>query len=473
MVNNFKGKKVLVMGLGLHGGAVAVVKWLLKNKAQLTVTDIKTKAELKLSLDKLKNAKIKYTLGKHDLKDFKDQDLIVQNPGVPSQNKYLKQARRQGIPIVNEAVMFFGLFNGNVIGITGTRGKSTTASLLHHILKTEIKNNILAGNIATTPMLSVVDKAKKDSWPVLELSSWQLEGLGEYKRSPQIAVVTNVMRDHLNRYRSLTEYRKAKELIVKYQTKNDIAVLNADNKYTKDFKTKAKTYYFSLNPSTMLRAGKKVKGCYLKDNWLHFYDGQQVGRVMTLKEVKLLGQHNQQNILAAVTVAKLLGLSNKKIAQAVNSFSGVDYRLEYKGKVKGIEVYNDSTSTTPDATLAALRSLPDKSVVLIAGGEDKQLDYKQLAKQIKQQVNYLLLLSGSGSNKLIKELEVINYPDFKIVTNIDDLKTAWHLALKYSSGDDQCILFSPAAASFNMFINEFDRARQFDKLLNGQKKTKK
>src|SRR3989339_398521 len=189
MVTNFKGKKVLIMGLGLHGGAVAVVKWLLKQGAILTVTDIKTQQELKSSLDKIKSTKkIKFTLGKHELSDFKDQDLIVQNPGVPTDSKYLQYARKNKIPIVNEAVMFFGLFSGSIIGVTGTRGKSTTSSLIHAILKTEIKNNILAGNIATVPMFSILDKIKKDAWPVLELSSWHLDGMAEYRLSPQIAV---------------------------------------------------------------------------------------------------------------------------------------------------------------------------------------------------------------------------------------------------------------------------------------------
>lgn len=220
MINNFKDKKVLLMGLGLHGGAVAVLNWLAKNGAILTVTDIKSKKELKASLDKIKTRKkIKYTLGKHDLADFKDQDLIVQNPGVPSDSKYIKYARKQGIPVVNEAVMFFGLYPSEIIGVTGTRGKSTTASLLHAILKTEIKNNVLAGNIATVPMFSVIDKLKEDSWPVLELSSWHLDGLGEYRKSPHIAVVTNVMVDHLNRYKNFTAYKRAKLINVKYQKK--------------------------------------------------------------------------------------------------------------------------------------------------------------------------------------------------------------------------------------------------------------
>ncbi|MBT6691487.1 UDP-N-acetylmuramoyl-L-alanine--D-glutamate ligase [Candidatus Parcubacteria bacterium] len=456
------------MGLGLHGGAVAVVKWLLKNKSKLTITDVKTKQELKNSLDKIKTKqKIKYTLGGHDIKDFVDQDLIVQNPGVPADSKYLIKARQNKIPIVNEAVMFFGLYPGKSIGITGTRGKSTTATILHHILKTKIKSNVVAGNIATNPMFTVLDKIKKNTWPVLELSSWHLENMAEYKKSPHIAVVTNVLVDHLNRYKNFAAYKKAKLAIVKNQNKDDIAVLNADNVHSYGFakQTKAKKFFFSLH--------KKVRGAYLCKDWICFYDGQKKSRIMPIQEIKLLGEHNLANILAAVTVAKIIGVGNKNIRLAVSKFKGVDYRLQYKGRVKGIDIFNDSTSTTPDATQAALRAMQCRQVVLIAGGEDKQLDYRGLAKTIKEIANFVILLSGTGSEKLIKELTKIDYPAYKLVTDINKLKNAWRLSLKHVNKQAGCILFSPAAASFNMFDNEFDRAKQFDKLFDGEKKTKK
>ncbi|MCD4760573.1 UDP-N-acetylmuramoyl-L-alanine--D-glutamate ligase [bacterium] len=470
MVGEFKDKKVLVMGLGLHGGAVAVVEWLLKNKAEITITDIKTKIQLKKSLDRINKhfraRKIKYILGRHDLKDFTGQDLIIQNPGVPKDSKFLNKARRANIPIVNEAVLFFGLYPGRSIGITGTRGKSSTATLLHKILKTEIKSNVVAGNIATNPMLSAITKLKVKSLPVLELSSWHLEGLDDYKVSPHIALVTNVLNDHLNRYKNFTEYKNAKAAIVRHQIKNDIAVLNFDNPITKKFykETQAKTYFYSL--------GKKVKGAYLKGNTIYFYNGKRVSEVMKIGKIKVLGQHNLSNILAAVTVAKVVGIKDRNIAKAVNRFKGIEYRLEYKGNIKNVAVYNDATSTTPDASLAAIEALQKKQVILIAGGEDKQLDYKKLAKKIKAKVNFVVLLSGSGSKKLKKELLTIKYPQNKLISDVNQLSKAWKIALENIDQND-CILFSPAAASFNMFINEFDRAKQFDKLFYGGQKKKK
>jgi len=464
---NFKGKRVLVMGLGLHGGALAVIKWLLKHKAIVTVTDLKTKKQLKSSLDVLSNweDKIKYTLGKHSMDDFVDKDLIIQNPGVPKNNKFLDRARQNNIPIINEAVMFFGLYPGSSIGVTGTRGKSTVATLIHKILKTTIKSNVVAGNIATNPMFDVLSKLKVKSLPVLELSSWHLETMDDYKISPHIAVVTNVLNDHLNRYKNLAEYKKAKQVILKHQVKRDKAVLNADNKVSLSManSTKADVYFYSLR--------KKVRGTYLKDNKIYFYNHRQNSVVMDISKIKLLGQHNLSNILASVCVAKIVGISNANIAKAVNRFKGVQYRLEYKANIKGLDIYNDSTSTTPDATLAAIEAMGKRNIVLIAGGEDKNLDYKDLAKKIKDKVYYTILFNGSGSDKLKKELKKINISSDKIETNISSLKQAWQIAWQKTDKAD-VILFSPAAASFNMFKNEFDRARQFDALVYEKQKKK-
>ena len=470
MVKAWHNKKVLVMGLGLQGGGLQVVTWLLKQKAQITVTDLKTKTQLQSTLNKLaklKNSKnIKYILGVHNLEDFRDQDLIVQNPGVPPQSKYLQEARRHNIPIVNEAVMFFGLYAGDSIGITGTRGKSTVTTLLHQILKTKIASNVVAGNISTTPMFAVLDKLKKDSLPVLELSSWHLEGLTEYKISPHIAVITNVLVDHLNRYKNFNAYKQAKIAIIANPTVKDYAILNADNIHTKNLasKTKAKVFYFSLT--------KKAKGVYLKNNNFYFYNNKKIELVMPINKIKVPGYHNLANIAAAICVAKILKISNKKIEQVVNKFKGIDYRLQFLGKYKNIKIFNDATASTPDAAMAAISAMNDKNLLLIAGGEDKVLDYKPLAKLIKQKVSKLILLSGSGSKKLLDELKKIKYNNKQIIFNVKDLPTAWKLA-KQNIEAKEVILFSPAASSFNMFINEFERARVFETLVkNDQKKTK-
>lgn len=445
------------MGLGVLGGGESVARWFLRHGANLTITDLKKARELKSSLLKIK--KIKFTLGKHLKLDFANQDLIVQNPGVPRDSIYLKIAQKNKIPIVNEAVLFFQAYHGKTVGVTGTRGKSTTATLIHHILKTKIKTNKLAGNIATSPMLGVLDKLRNNSWPVLELSSWHLERLADYKLAPNISVVTNIYPDHLNRYKNMLEYVKAKLTITKYQNSGDKVILNYDDKIVRAFakKTKAEVYYFSLN--------KKVKGAYLKNDFIYFQDK----KVMPIFNIKLFGRHNIANVLAAVTVAKILKINNKDIAKAINHFRGIDYRLQYLGKIGQTKVYNDAASTSPDACRAALEALSGQ-IVLIAGGVDKGLPYRGLAKVIKKRVDYLILFPGTASQKIIQELNKINFSPNKMAKNIDSLKQAWELATLRQA---DCILFSPAAASFNMFQNEFDRARQFAKLYHDFQKKKK
>ncbi len=462
---DYRQKKVLVMGLGLHGGALAVVEWLLRHGAEVTVTDTKSAKDLKNTLDKIKkfpgSKKIKYTLGGHVETDFVDQDLIIQNPGVPQDSPYLKIAKKNKIPITNEAVLFFQEFTSPIIAVTGTRGKSTTASLLEEIVKKKHKKSVLAGNIAKTAMMSVVDHLPKNSWPVLELSSWQLEGLEQYHISPHIAVVTNVMIDHLNRYRSFSDYRAAKFSICKYQKAGDIVVLNADNIHTKSFakKVKSKVYYFSLN--------KKVKGTYLKQDNIYFFDGQKNELVMPITDIKVPGQHNLVNILAAVCVAKILGIDNKKISSTVNNFSGIEYRLQLIKKTAGLKIYNDSTSTTPDAAIAAIKALANEKIILLGGGVDKLLEYPELARVIKKQVESVILLQGNASEKLLQELKKVSYPKDKIHSELSSLKQAWSIAmLEAKKNKASVILFSPAAASFNMFKNEFDRAQQFNNIVN-------
>lgn len=460
---NFKNKRILVMGLGLNGGAFQVLKWLLTKGAKLTVTDIKTAQVLKPTLDQIKKLtgaqNIQFILGEHREEDFKNKDLLIQNPGVPANSVYLKIAKKNKIPIVNEAVMFFALYPHRKIAVTGTRGKSSTSSIIHHILKQKIKTNVIAGNIATTPMFAVLDKLKKDSLPVLELSSWHLENLGDYQVSPQISVLTNVLVDHLNRYKNFNAYKQAKINIIKYQTKNDLAILNWDNIHTKTAAryTKAKVYYFSLK-------NKVSRGVYLKNNNFYFVDQKKESLVMTTQNIKLLGQHNLSNIAAAICVAKIVGIDNSLINKGVNSFKGVAYRLQLIKQTKNLQVFNDATSTTPDAAKAAILAMADKKIVLLAGGQDKNLDYQDLAKIIKNKVAKTILLAGTGSAKLIKELKKIKYPKANLFTDFNDLEQAL-LEAKKQSKNQEILLFSPAAASFNMFTNEFQRAKMFDQLV--------
>lgn len=450
---DFKNKKITVMGLGLHGGGVSVAKFLAKQGSKITVTDLKSRVQLKSSIAKLKSFKIKYVLGKHNMADFKTADMIIQNPGVPSNSKYLALARKNKIPIETDLSLFFKLCpSENIIGITGTKGKSTTTTLIYEIIKKYKKDTVLGGNIRISPLESL-NKIKATTPVVLELSSWQLEGLGQHKLSPHYALITNVLMDHLNTYRGMADYIKAKELIFKNQGVGDFLILNKDNQITKEMKPKSRPYWFTLSKLT-----DQQKGCYIKNEWLIFKD-EKDKKILHIKDINLMGQHNLANVLAACTLTSVFGVPTKIIAQTIKKFKGVEGRLQLIRQYKGVKYYNDTTATAPDAVIAALNSF-DQPVVLLAGGTDKKLEFKDLARVIKSKVKALILFNGTGTDKLVKELRKLNFN--KTLIFVDSMSQAFKQA-NYILEPGDIFLLSPGAASFRLFINEFDRGDQFNK----------
>ena len=423
--NLFKGKKVLIMGLGLHGGGVSAAKFFYKQKAEVLVTDLKTEDKLKESFEKLKSyKKIRYTLGKHEEADFINADLIIRNPDVPASSPYLKVAGKNNVPVETDVSLFFKYSKAFIIGVTGTKGKSTTASLIYHILKSKFKRTFLAGNIGVSP-LELLAKIKKGDKVVLELSSFELEGLTQ---SPNIAVVTNIMPDHLNRYASMAEYVEAKKTIFKFQNKKDYLILNSDDSIVRQMSSRAN--------------GKIVL----------------FSKIEPPKEFKLFGEHNLYNLSAAIEVAKILKISAKNINKALKTFGGVPSRQEFVKEVNGVKYFNDTTATIPEAVISAINSFsikfPDSRIFLICGGVYKGVDYKQMTSKIKEKHVELIMLPGSGSDKIKESLG--NYQTNDVSSMQEAVKRAGELARE---GD--LVILSPAASSFNMFKNEFDRGDQF------------
>ena len=432
MMKDFKNKRVTVMGLGLHGGGVGVARFFAKQGAKVLVTDPKSKKELKKSIDELKGYKVKYILGKHRVEDFKNADLIIKNPAVPKDSKYLEIAIKNKVPIETDVGLFFELCSRQkIIGITGTKGKSTTATLITKLLKTRYKV-VLAGNIRASA-LEELPRVTKNTIAVLELSSWQLEDLKKHKKSPRIAVITNIMPDHLNRHKGMRDYIEAKKLIFKFQKPEDLLILNKDDKIVRGFAKEAKAQVV-------------------------FYSKKQA--VKYLKHTKLLGGHNLSNISAAATVAKLFKIPSFSIKKAFKNFKGIEGRLEFVKAIKGIKYYNDTTATTPEATIAALKSFNpviagQANIILIAGGTDKNLDFKKLAEVILARVKLLILLPGTATKKLKKEIK-----RKKILVNARAMGEAVKIAHKNAEKGD-IVLLSPGCASFGLFQHEFDRGKQF------------
>ncbi len=477
----FKNKKVTVMGLGLHGGGVASVNWLVKHGAKVTVTDLKTRKELQPSIKAIKrysDKAIKLILGKHREIDFNQADLVVQNPGVPRESKYLKIARKTGILIENDASIFFKYCPGQIIGVTGTRGKSTTATLVYELLRRRDVDVAPTGKawlagLPQKPMLEILDRVKPNDIVILELSSWQLEILGQQKLSPRIAVITNIYPDHLNRYSGMKEYIAAKKNIFRWQNKNDLVVLNLDNPETKKIgkKVALRRFWFSK------KYFAQKNGCFARNGRIFLREEGRENKVANIKDIKLAGEHNLENVLAALAATGFYKVSSQNIKSVLNNFSGLPGRLELVEEKAGIKYINDTTATTPDGTMAALKSLKHKStkaqkhknIILIAGGETKNIPavkYRQLAELIKKSCKAVILFSGKGSDQLIKELKAVNFRP--VVFGINKMTAAVMLVRSFAKTHD-IVLLSPACASFNLFTNEFDRGDQFEMMIKGLK----
>lgn len=448
-----KRKRVLLVGLGIHGGGASTVRWLLRHGAKVCVTDLKNRQELAPSLAALpKSNGITFSLGGHRLSDLAGIDLVVQNPGVSADSPFVKAIQKRNIPIVNEAVLFLSYAKGMVIGVTGTKGKSTVTALLGAVLQEQFgKHVFVGGNIKTTPMLDILDRLNKQSIAVIEFSSWHLEALKNIRLSPHIAVITNLLDDHLNRYRSRNSYYQAKSLIWKWQTKNDIVVLNRDNVPSRQWhkRVSGRLLWFSQHS-----LGKN-NGAFQHGNTLCIRHGSTIKTIATTHDIRVPGQHNLMNALPAVLVADVLGVPAKKIRTGLHAFRGLSGRLEKVATRRGVEYYNDTTATAPAATIAALESF-SKKIILIAGGTDKNLPMEKMAVAIKNKTKILVLLPGTATDVLLPLLKKRSVHYF-LASNMHN--AVLKASSKASKGD--VVLLSPGAASFGLFLHEFDRGDMF------------
>ncbi len=444
----FKGKKVTVMGLGLLGRAIGDVKFLLECGSVLTITDLKKEEELLPALNEIKTTieslkekgivcqPIEYKLGGHTMEDFRNKDLILKNAGVPIDSPYIAQARKNNIPVEMDESLFAKLAPPiTIVGITGTRGKTTTTMLIYEILSKAFPKVYLGGNIRGLATLPLLHEVVRGDIIVMELSSWQLQGFNDAKISPQIAVFTNFLNDHLNYYKDdVQKYFDDKATIFKYQTSNNFLVTGNDTLET--IKTKIN---FGIKSKIVLASPQDVPA-----SW----------------KLKIKGYHNEENVALAKVVGEVLKIDESVIKQAVEEFKGAPGRLEHIRTFNGVEIYNDTTSTTPDATLVALKSLAsNKNIILILGGSDKCLDMSILISNISQYAKAVVMLPGSGSLKIHKNILSLTGIAHE---HAHDLTEALKKALDNAREGD-VVLFSPGFASFGMFKNEFDRGDQFIK----------
>lgn len=470
-----KGKRVLIMGLGRLGGGVATTNWLLRHGAKVMVTDLRTKGELKDSLKKI-SKKVPGVFGAHRKEDIAKSDILVINPAVRLHNPFVLFARKKGIPVENELTLFFRFAGSSLIGVTGTRGKTTTVHWMAHFLSRALAKDIRPiGNNPKRPFLKELDGLKKNTPATLELPSWQLELLPEAKKSPHIALITNLFPDHLNTYPSMEAYADAKANIFKWQTPDDFLILNYGNKWTPFFlskKPKARIFYFSAK---LLPRG--TNGIFVKNERVVFQkDGVQklLGRINGFE--RSFGKHNLENLLAATLTTRLFLPRFKLSSSVIKTLPSVPFRQEILLRSVKQTVVNDSAATTEEATIAALRRFcppvrrtGEKSkdpCVLITGGTNKNLPYCQLAKEIKRRIlpKHLVLLVGSATEILERELQNIGYGDTRACRH-ETLRECVSRASEIHALKHKTILFSPGAASFEKFKNEFDRGEQFSVLV--------
>jgi UDP-N-acetylmuramoylalanine--D-glutamate ligase len=481
VASDFTNKKITVMGLGLHGGGLGAAKWLLRHGAKVTVTDLKDAGALKSPIAELEKEFAKcaakglpvskpiYALGHHNEADFAAADMVLQNPAVPRDNPFLSLARSKGVKVDTDIGIFFRYCPFPITGITGTKGKSTVTVLLSEICRLHDRRTVVGGNIRISPLdsldglLKLAERGKPAPPVVLELSSWQLEGLAQHHLSPKVAVITNIMEDHLNRYDGMDDYAAAKRLIVDFQKAGDTAVLNAEDGRVSAF-VRALLKKGAEAPR-VIWFGRKLNHrqdgvTVVGRNFVNVTAGKRAS-LMPVKSLKVPGEHNQTNAMAAIAAALAMGIPVKTIAKAVRNFRGVPHRLEELGRKNGVLFVNDTAATTPDASIAALRaySRRGRGLVLIAGGADKELNFTEWAKEVKKLVKSLVLFDGTALKKMSDALEAAGMHEYTVVTSMPDAITAAREAAKW--GD--IVLLSPACASFGIFTNEFDRGDKFAK----------
>lgn len=437
----FKGKKITVMGLGLLGRGVGDAKYLAEQGAELIVTDLKTREELAESVAQLEGfPNITFVLGEHRLEDFRERDFILKAAGVPLVSPFIDEAKKHNVPVRMSADLFAELSRIPIIGITGTRGKSTVTHMIHAILKAAGKQVLLGGNVRGVSTLALLPEVTEKHVAVLELDSWQLQGFGDARFSPHIAVFTTLLPDHQNYYKAKPEqYLADKANIFLYQGPEDTLVLGKQCAAMIIEK-------YSERIDSRVTIADELK---LPDTWV----------------LKVPGMHNRYDAALALIAVRTLGVDDEVSRNALESFTGVPGRLEFVREVRlsaqagGVKVYNDTTATTPDAALAALRALNTgkRNIILIMGGADKELDMNTLLYEIPNYTKRVILLAGTGTNKVLEFL-----PGASV---FDELSKAVAEAFTTAEPGD-IVLFSPAFASFGMFKNEYDRGDQFNALIH-------
>ena len=458
-MSKYMGKRVLVVGFGLSG--VAAAKYMIKQGAKVTVTDQKQRNVLAESLAACEDLKIEYELGKHNPKTFEVAELIIVSPGVPLNIKPLEESRQKGVPVISEVELAAQALKEPLIGITGTNGKTTVTTLIGEMFKADNKAAYVGGNIGK-PLLNYVTEGQKADVVVAELSSFQLEMIE--KLVPAVAIFTNLEEDHLDRYPDMQSYIAAKKRLLKACDRNSYVILNYDDPTIASFadECQGKLMWFTRhNPM-------KIGGEFAERFCGAYYNQaakQLVVKITGKEEIydlasfKLFGDHNKENVLAAMLAARIMGVSEKAVQHVINTFRGVAHRLEFVRKKDGVFFFNDSKGTNVMSVKRSLASFSQNPIILIAGGKDKNMDYTPLQDLVRKKCKILILL-GEAKEKINRALG-----DHAETFLVGTFEEAIMLASQKSRAGD-IILLSPGCSSFDMFRNFEERGDYFKKLVS-------
>jgi len=435
-----EGKRVLIAGLARTGQSV--LEFLSKRPCEIYVSDSRPAADF--GDLPLKYSQAHFEFGGHSSEFFSQAEIIILSPGIPDTIPPLLLAREKNIPILSEIELAFHYIQGTLIGITGTNGKSTTTELTGAMLKEGGKPTIVCGNIGI-PLIEYCDSSKPENYYVIELSSFQLETIKDFR--PHIATIINLAEDHLDRYPSVEPYFTAKFRIFENQQENDFAVLNFDDAYlrTHTSEIRANQFWFS-------RSGPPPSGLWAQDGLIRTVAG---GSVVNFSLAKIAGVHNLENTLCAASISMLCGVRPKEMQRALENFTGLHHRMELVGENNGVRFYDDSKATNVDAVVKSVQSFPG-NIHLIMGGRDKGCDYKVLRDLVKSRVKTLLLI-GEAKDRIAAELGEVKEPEF-----IKTLEGAVERAAMLANPGD-VVLLSPACSSFDMFRNYEERGQVFRK----------
>ena len=450
---NIDNKRVLVLGLGISG--VSTAKALTKLGAKVVISDLKTEEELRNFLTEIRDMNLETYFGTNNV-PLDNIDLIVKSPGIPLTIDIIKEATKRGIEVITDLELAYRISpDRNYIAITGTNGKTTTTTLVGELFKGCGFNTHVSGNIGVGILWDLVNSNSEDVF-VIEASSFQLESTKEFK--PKVSVILNITPDHINWHRVYENYINAKKKVFINQASNEYTILNYDDPLLKEIgkEVKSNLVWFSVD-------NKLSKGAYIENGYVVINDGKRIYKVVKIEDLRILGKHNLENVLASVSVGWIMGLDLKLMGEIIKNFKGVEHRIEYVDTIDGVKFYNDSKGTNPDASIKAVLAV-NPPIILIAGGQDKGSEFDSLIESFENRVKSLVLL-GETKEK-IKNTALKH--GFKNVHMVNNMKEAVYKSFQLAEPGDS-VLLSPACASWDMYSSFELRGHDFKNVVSSLK----